>query len=265
MAFLYGTSSSITIKGMEVLERHLPGSRKVFASSEEMKEVPPVITVSNHISVLDEPLMMSLIAGPGRLLRPSTMRWTLCAQEITHVNPAFASFFGLAKGLPILRGAGLKQVGMKVFADKLSLPNSWLHIFPEGRCWQPPEYDIGGSHAYLRRGVGALVASAQTTPVIIPIVHWGMEKVKPRDATGKSGALHFPDRVVVKVGEPVDVTDLLEQYPNRYRNVAGVNGYASWAEKRSAADLELYEKITKRIESKLRQLESELKAEYGSA
>ena len=261
MGFLYGTSKGVSISGIDVLERHLPGSRKIFASREDMKEKPPVITVSNHVSVLDEPVMMSVLSGPGRLLRPSTMRWTLCAQEITHVNDAFASFFGLAKGLPILRGASLYQVGMKVFADKLFLKNSWLHIFPEGRCWEPPKYKIGGDHPHLRRGVGALVAAAETTPVIIPVVHRGMEKVKPRDERGKSGALRFPERITIKVGEPVDVSDLLAAHPDRYRNVKGAEGYEGWAQPRAARDLELYNAITKRIEVALRKLEKEIDEE----
>ncbi|KAF3769898.1 hypothetical protein M406DRAFT_284375 [Cryphonectria parasitica EP155] len=75
-----------------------------------------LITVSNHVSVMDDPLIWGVL--PLRLaFQPWTLRWGLGAHDICFKNRAFATFFTLGQVVPIHRSwhsthAGLFQPSM---------------------------------------------------------------------------------------------------------------------------------------------------------
>lgn len=56
-----------------------------------------LITVSNHVASLDDPLATAALLPAGALLRPSTLRWTLCATDRCFTSPAASAFFRTAK------------------------------------------------------------------------------------------------------------------------------------------------------------------------
>ena len=56
-----------------------------------------LITVSNHVASLDDPLLTSALVPAGALLRPQALRWTLCATDRCFTSKAATAFFRAAK------------------------------------------------------------------------------------------------------------------------------------------------------------------------
>lgn len=98
----------------------------------------PLITVSNHRSVADDPLIMSCILPYHLNIQPRYLRYGLCSQEYCF-NPKFPSvisaYIGLGHVLPIWRGGGIDQKLLLDFA-RLAAQGEWCHIFPEAGVWQ---------------------------------------------------------------------------------------------------------------------------------
>lgn len=79
------------------------------------------------------------------------------------------------KCIPIVRGGGIYQEHMDEALDRLT-EGAWLHTFPEGKVCQ--------EDAPIRRlkwGTASLIARAPVTPIVLPIVHRGFEKVMPEN------------------------------------------------------------------------------------
>ena len=63
-----------------------------------MNVVPQaLITVSNHVAALDDPLLTAALVPAGALLQPSALRWTLCATDRCFTSRAATTFFRAAK------------------------------------------------------------------------------------------------------------------------------------------------------------------------
>ena len=56
-----------------------------------------LITVSNHVAALDDPLVTAALLPPGAFLSPRALRWTLCATDRCFTSPAATAFFRAAK------------------------------------------------------------------------------------------------------------------------------------------------------------------------
>ena len=56
-----------------------------------------LITVSNHVASLDDPLLTSALVPAGALLQPQALRWTLCATDRCFTSKAATAFFRAAK------------------------------------------------------------------------------------------------------------------------------------------------------------------------
>jgi len=71
-----------------------------------------LITVSNHVAALDDPLVVSALLPPGALGRPAALRWTLCATDRCFRTRAAAAFFraGKARALELAQ----HRVGIRV-------------------------------------------------------------------------------------------------------------------------------------------------------
>lgn len=61
-----------------------------------------LITVSNHVAALDDPLVVSALLPPGALGRPRALRWTMCATDRCFRTRAAAAFFRAGKARPAL-------------------------------------------------------------------------------------------------------------------------------------------------------------------
>lgn len=222
----------------------------------------PLITVSNHCSSLDEPLLFSaLIPWP---IKQWQLRYSLCNDNMFFVfGPIFAQlFFYAARGFPIWRSRSINQPSFKKFCDK-ARDGGWCHIFPEGRIWQPWKLkNTGRKLGDLRPGVGKLVANCETSkqpPIVLPFYHTGMHRVLPQFPNSKKQSMppKIGNTIRIRVGEPIDMSDLLSEHKEAReaeRVKLGItDGWTS-----TPADQILYDKITERVEAALLNLAKEV-------
>ncbi|KAH7524547.1 N-acylphosphatidylethanolamine synthase isoform X2 [Ziziphus jujuba] len=154
----------------------------------------PLITVSNHMSTLDDPLLWGFRGFPT--CNHKLARWVLAAEDICFKN---------RKCIPITRGAGIYQKHMNEALDRLS-DGEWLHTFPEGKVSQ--------EDAPIRRlkwGTASLIVRAPITPIVLPIVHNGFEQVMPEKFFwGRRPPIPLCNKNInIIVGEPIEF-DLLK-------------------------------------------------------
>ncbi|KAL6998774.1 folate gamma-glutamyl hydrolase [Sarracenia purpurea var. burkii] len=86
----------------------------------------PLLTVSNHMSTLDDPVMWGFKGFPT--MDAKLVRWVLAAEDICFKNKVLSYFFRLGKCIPITRGAGIYQQHMNEALDRLS-DGEWVAGF----------------------------------------------------------------------------------------------------------------------------------------
>lgn len=105
--------------------------------------------------------------------------------------------------IPVLRASA--QAGDSLEYAKLALANNEVVvIYPEGTLTKDPE--LWPQH--FKSGTARL--ALETGAPIIPVAHWGLERVRPRGAK----FLSFAPRThtsVVRFGEPIDYQDLWDK------------------------------------------------------
>ncbi|QCD77771.1 monolysocardiolipin acyltransferase [Vigna unguiculata] len=177
------------------------GLEKLHSALLHRPQGKPLLTVSNHVASMDDPLVIASLLPPSVLLDARNLRWTLCASDRCFKNPVTSAFFRSVKVLPVSRGDGIYQEGMDLALSKLN-NGSWVHIFPEGSRSR----DGGKTMSSSKRGVGRLVLDGDRTPLVVPFVHTGMQEIMPIGA-------NFPrigKIVTVLIGDPINFDDILE-------------------------------------------------------
>ena len=243
----------------------------------------PLITVSNHRSMLDDPALVASVLPLSMSYQPKYLRWGVCAQEFcfnAHLPALVHAYCGMGKVMPIKRGAGIDQKAFLAFARRAAA-GDWLHVFPEGGIWQ--KLELGGRHngrerevGRLKWGVGKLIAHCPQRPVVIPFFHWGMETTMPQHPVTKEllnkGVPVPGHRVDVRFGPELHFDDLIDAHERRHgrlwKYTASVdddvdpdNFLAQW--KSRPEDLELYHQITARIEDALNALNQESNLDHN--
>lgn len=158
----------------------------------------PLLTVSNHMSTLDDPLMWGFKGFP--ITDAKLARWVLAAEDICFRNTVMSYFFRLGKCIPITRGGGIYQEHMNEALERLS-DGEWLHTFPEGKVSQQD-----GPIRRLKWGTASLIVRAPVTPIVLPIFHHGFHKVMPEDYLfGRRPPFPLINKhVKIIVGEPIE-------------------------------------------------------------
>ncbi|KAL3637378.1 hypothetical protein CASFOL_018546 [Castilleja foliolosa] len=203
----------------------------------------PLLTVSNHMSTLDDPVMWGFKGFP--ITDADSGRWVLAAEDICFKNPIYSYFFRLGvlcaslkigkckylfqeagallellkwKCIPITRGGRIYQEHMNEALDRLT-DGAWLHTFPEGKVCQ--------EDAPIRRlkwGTASLIARAPVTPIVLPIVHHGFEKVMPENFMfGKKPPVPLCNKdIKIVIGEPIsfDVPKLKQRAVKMSRDLS---------------------------------------------
>ncbi|KFD49177.1 hypothetical protein M513_10001 [Trichuris suis] len=162
-----GALSKIWLSWMNKLEVH-----HMNILIDCLRSGAPLITVSNHHSCIDEPVLWGVLPWSFYFRRPPIVRWVMAAKEIVFTNPLYSAFFSFGRCVPIVRGMGVYQTGVDRCLDVLN-NNGWVHIFPEGR--------VNFSRAPMR-------------------LKWGMEKVLPENAC----VPRILKKVLVYFGKPID-------------------------------------------------------------
>ncbi|KAM7478244.1 hypothetical protein LguiA_026457 [Lonicera macranthoides] len=176
------------------------GAEKLQLALMHRPDNKPLITVSNHVASMDDPLVIASLLPPSVLFDAHSLRWTLCATDRCFRNPVTSAFFKYVKVLPVSRGDGIYQKGMDLAISKLNR-GGWVHIFPEGSRSRDGGKTIGST----KRGIGRLVLDADIVPMVVPFVHTGMQDIMPIGAK-------FPrigKMVTVLIGDPIEFDDLL--------------------------------------------------------
>ncbi|EXB36246.1 hypothetical protein L484_013681 [Morus notabilis] len=158
----------------------------------------PLITVSNHMSTLDDPLMWGFKGFPS--INADLARWVLAAEDICFNNSFYSYMFRLGKCIPITRGGGIYQEHMNEALARLN-DGAWLHTFPEGKVLQ--------EDAPIRRlkwGTASLIVRSPVTPMVLPIVHHGFEQVMPENFMfGRRPPVPLVNKKIsITIGEPIE-------------------------------------------------------------
>ena len=161
-----------------------------------------LLTVSNHISTVDDPLIWGgLLEGREieRLIAEGQMRWAVGARELTFTNPFTSWFFGRGQVIPIVRGDGIYQPAMSKAIEILNT-DRWLHYFPEGKVIQYKD-QVGR----LKWGIGRLLMESQKNVTVLPIFLKGFDLMKPNDLMPR-----FNHNLEIIIGDPVNSSDILK-------------------------------------------------------
>jgi monolysocardiolipin acyltransferase len=161
-----------------------------------------LLTVSNHVSGLDDPLVLAALLPPSACVDVDKLRWTLCATDRCFKNEFLAWAFPHGKVLPVVRGGGIEQPMMDV-AARLLADGEWLNVFPEGTRTSGDEIQP------FRWGAARLIVEAR--PRVIVIYHRGMDAILPRG----SYLPRFFKRIDVSCSEPIVFDELIECYRDR--------------------------------------------------
>ncbi len=128
-----------------------------------------LLTFSNHVSLFDDPWLLACFSGPEW----SSLRWIAADALNFFGTPLKALVFNAGKAVPVVRGAGLDQPGMRFLAERLEA-GDWVHIFPEGGRSRDPE---GRLRRPLKSGLAHLVR--HSSPMLLGFHHRGMERIAP--------------------------------------------------------------------------------------
>ena len=102
------------------------GQENLYKALEGRPKDTPLITVTNHHSCMDEPLIWGCLKNK-HLTNNSLMRWALAAHDICFSNKFHSLFFAFGKSIPIVRGDGPNQVlSLLLFYIRFSLFKSRL-------------------------------------------------------------------------------------------------------------------------------------------
>ncbi|KAF8603296.1 acyltransferase-domain-containing protein [Ceratobasidium sp. AG-I] len=204
-ALLNTICSGVTINGLQ----HL-----LTALDETNRNGRGIITVSNHISVVDDPLVWGALPAGKCILTPRNMRWTLGASDIMFTNPVYGWFFRNGQVIETVRGAGVHQPALDIAVAKLN-SGAWVHVFPEGKVNQE-SCKPDGQLLRFKWGVGRLIMSTIETPTIIPMYISGLHKVMPEPRRFKF--LPRPGHhISITFGDPAAPTQRAEELVRMWR------------------------------------------------
>ena len=89
-----------------------------------------MLTVSNHISTMDDPGLLAAIVPLSTLCDPDAMRWGVCAEDVCFRPGSWIErCASAAKVLPVARGGGVRQPQLECVAAKLQA-GQWVHCAP---------------------------------------------------------------------------------------------------------------------------------------
>ncbi|KAG0173430.1 hypothetical protein DFQ28_010948 [Apophysomyces sp. BC1034] len=159
-----------------------------------------LITVSNHLSVWDDPLLWGVLPA-SVLCSIHKMRWVLSAADICYTTRPKGIFFSWGQAIPTIRGIGIFQPAVDYAIHKCNT-NGWIHIYPEGYVNQ------SGTMVRFKWGVSRIIMESERCPLVIPIWHEGMQHVRPLQ--GPFVRLFQP--VTVVFGDPIDFQDIIKAW-----------------------------------------------------
>ncbi|KAF9191082.1 hypothetical protein BGZ51_007791 [Haplosporangium sp. Z 767] len=180
----------------------------------------PILTVTNHLSTADDPLLWGALPWRCYMTPTKTIRYALGAQELCYPNKPVGAFFRYGQIVPIIRGNGIYQPAIDKSINLLR-SGRWVHIFPEGKINQtdqPIRYKWGVGRILMEYGGPPVAEGGKPMkeiemPIVIPIYHLGMEDILrlfPDNSSPIFPKLGMPLTIVF--GEPIDFGSLMQEY-----------------------------------------------------
>lgn len=223
-----------TMKGNTELER-------IIHDQDRRERKQGLITVMNHVTPIDDPAAIAVFLTPADLTihARDRVRWTMCAKDRCFRNPVVSKLLSWGKVIPVERGKGIHQPAMD-HAVELLEDGDWINVFPEGKRTR-----TGKLNTPLRAGVGRLVADPRVPPVVVPVIHRGIDQVLPR---GSWVPLTQGKPMTIHVGEPMHFGPMVASLRTQGRSEEHV-----------------YEAVTAEIEHAMVQLEKDVEAAHTAA
>ncbi|BGP12572.1 hypothetical protein JCM10213_004841 [Rhodosporidiobolus nylandii] len=197
--FLKAGTRSVRVDGLPAFLERLRGERGV-------------LTVSNHISVVDEPFTWGVL--PLRTFLDSrTLRWTLGASDVMFNGKWDRWFFEKGQVIETFRGKGIYQKAIDLSTKKLD-EGQWVHMYPEGRIKQ----DTLHEPRRFKWGVSRMLMECERMPLVIPIWVKGFEQVMDEPRVWPAYLPNTGKDVTILFGEPLnaDVEPLVADYRAKY-------------------------------------------------
>ncbi|GAA6031939.1 hypothetical protein JCM8097_003352 [Rhodosporidiobolus ruineniae] len=197
--FLKAGTRSVRVEGLPAFLEHLQSDRGV-------------LTVSNHISVVDEPFAWGVLPLKN-FLDSKTLRWTLGASDVMFNGKWDRWFFEKGQVIETFRGKGIYQDAIDISTKKLD-EGQWVHIFPEGRIKQ----DTLNELRRFKWGISRMLMECEKVPLIIPMWLKGFEQVVDEPRVWPN---YLPNRgkdITILFGEPLNpvVDPLIAAYRAKY-------------------------------------------------
>ncbi|GAA6006551.1 hypothetical protein JCM10207_004969 [Rhodosporidiobolus poonsookiae] len=171
-----------------------------------------VLTVSNHISVVDEPFAWGVL--PLRnFLDSRKLRWTLGASDVMFNGKWDRWFFEKGQVIETFRGKGIYQKAIDESMKKLD-EGQWVHIFPEGKIKQ----DTFDELRRFKWGISRMLMECERMPYIIPMWIKGFHEVMDEPRVWPNYLPNTNKDVTIMFGEPLNaaVEPLVAAYRSQY-------------------------------------------------
>ena len=119
MGFLFRVLNSLKIINGELLWKYL------FKRENNR----PLLTVSNHMSMLDDPGLIGALLPYWRL-KPNQVRWSICTEDMFFVaGGKMVPMFSGGNVYPLDRTGSLEQPMFKLFQEKVSILLKYLSFY----------------------------------------------------------------------------------------------------------------------------------------
>lgn len=166
-----------------------------WSGAEHLPKEGGFIVVANHVTNADP-------ASFGHFLVDHHVPVKVLSKAELFTIPLFGRLIRAAGMIPVERGTATAGDSLRAAKEALAR-GEVIGIFPEGTLTHDPD-------GWPMRGkTGAARLALETGVPVIPIAQWGIHRIMPRH-TGKLATLR-KQRVDVKAGPPVDLSDLLGQ------------------------------------------------------
>ncbi|GAA5876139.1 hypothetical protein JCM16303_007035 [Sporobolomyces ruberrimus] len=171
-----------------------------------------VLTISNHVSVVDEPFTWGSI--PLRnFLNPKTLRWTLGASDMMFNGKLDSWFFRKGQVIETFRGKGIYQDAVDLASKKLDEGN-WVHIFPEGKIKQEDLTEL----RRFKWGVSRILMECERLPLIVPVWIKGFEQVMDEPRVSPHFVPNTNKDITILYGKPINasILPLISEYRSKF-------------------------------------------------
>jgi 1-acyl-sn-glycerol-3-phosphate acyltransferase len=142
----------------------------VYGRRNVQKAKPPFLFVSNHVSMLDDAFVGSIVFSPRAYWDFRFIPYHAPERKNFFKGPFFSFIMYASRCVPLTRGQGVNQPGVRKLIKHLTA-GEVVYIYPEGTRTRTGELGKG------KIGVGRMVR--ETGANIIPCYHSGIEKLLP--------------------------------------------------------------------------------------